>query len=354
MGDRVTVEELLDVAEELAFQPEEQTKFWKIGDTRGLRVYVKRAHYATEVHFAGFTLECDEVTAVSEAEARAEKIGNVRGKIEPSAFERLPRERLLQLFRRGLDELVENAHLILRRSRQTPTKAPIPVEAEPLSIDARLFTFKGYGRADAPIWFLGIEEGFGGRLSNPGWTVQRELDARAGWKEIEDAAEAGRTLEDHYWERRNYSRVWRNAAKLARALVDNASDWSDTNVAHEYVVEKLGRFGGDTFLGELFPLPAIGLEHWPYGGRWSDRDEYREELWDDRRTQWQRLLAASSPKLIICYGTDVRSYACELFGCQEQRGVYVHTAAARIVFAPFIGGRTSRALLQEIVDAARG
>jgi len=148
--------------------------------------------------------------------------------------------------------------------------------------------------------------------------------------------------------------VWRNAAKIARALVGNAADWLDTNQAHEYVVERLGRFTGDVFLGELFPLPAIGLHHWPYASQWKDRDEYRRAVWKQRRDLWREHLAASKPSLIICYGADVRPYACELFQCAERRGIYAHAGGVRVVFAPFIGGRTSKETLAEIVAAARG
>jgi hypothetical protein len=227
------------------------------------------------------------------------------------------------------------------------------LSSQPVNVADRLLRFKGYGRSAGTVWFLGIEEGFGGRLAKPGWSVQRELDERANWPDIADAREAGRAIQDHYWERRNYSMVWRNAAKLARAIIEGAGDWQNTDLAHQYVVEKLGRFAGETFLGELFPLPAIGLHHWPYASRWKDRDEYRAALWHGRRELWLQELEAAKPRLVICYGSDVRPYACELFGCKERRGVYAHETSARVVFAPFIGGRTSNQTLRAILDAAR-
>jgi hypothetical protein len=67
MDERITVDELLDVAEEFGFAPDENQDWWKIGDTRGLRVYVKKAKnaaaLATEVHFSGFSVDDDLVSA---------------------------------------------------------------------------------------------------------------------------------------------------------------------------------------------------------------------------------------------------------------------------------------------------
>lgn len=357
MDERITVDELLDVAEELGFAPDENQDWWKIGDTRGLRVYVKKnaAGLATEVHFSGFWVDDDLVRALSPDEARAKHLGNVRGIIEPRMFRAAPRVELFRVFRLGLDQLVESAFAALPRARKQPRESVSAphVDVAPVDVDDRLLKFVGYGNREALLLLLGIEEGFGGRLAVPGWSVQQELNARSQWEAIQDARDAHVKLEDHYWLRRNYSRVWRNAAKLTRALVGHAADWLDTDIAHDYVVSSLGRSNGETLLGELFPLPAVGLHHWPYGTRWADREVYRRALWPERRKLWQQVLEQSKARVVICYGSDVRPYACDLFGCEVRSGIYAHDdGKRRIVFAPFIGGRTSSEVLKRIVEIA--
>ncbi len=215
--------------------------------------------------------------------------------------------------------------------------------------------FEGYGSYQEPLWMFGMEEGFGGRLTRPGWSEQRELDIRATWPAITSARVACATLGDDYWNRRNYSRVWRNGGKLYRAMIEGAADYLDTNLAHEYVRDRLGQAGGGTFWGELFPLPAVGLEHWPYRARWLDRNVYRRALWWRRRQLWRARLHEHRPRLVICYGADVRSYAAELFGVRAQPGLYAEDVnGTRVVFAPFIGGRCSNKSLTAIVRAAVG
>jgi hypothetical protein len=159
----------------------------------------------------------------------------VRGILEPRTFTAAPRGELFRVFRLGLDQLVESAFAALPRARkQLRESVSAPhVDVALVDVDDRLLKFVGYGKREAPLLLLGIEEGFGGRLAVPGWSAQRELDARAQWEAIQDARDAHVKLEDHYWLRRNYSRVWRNAAKLARALVGHAADWLDTDIAHD-------------------------------------------------------------------------------------------------------------------------
>lgn len=212
---------------------------------------------------------------------------------------------------------------------------------------------EGYGPYEDSLWLLGIEEGFGGRLERPGWTVQRELDVRATWRPTMDAREAHAALCDYYWLRKNYSRVWRNGGKLKRGIRDRAADFLDTKKAHGYVVEQLGQPHGQTFWGELFPLPAIDRDHWPYRSRRKDRETYRRELWPSRRKLWRNRLDQFNPPVVICYGAVVRPFAAELFGVREQRGLYAVTVGAtRVVFAPFIGGRCRNQTLASIVELA--
>jgi hypothetical protein len=350
----ITVDELLELAEENGFEPAETQGWFKIGHDRGPRVYVRRPGAdgrAREIHLSGFTLDDARVEQLTPQEARARHLGRVRGIIGvPGDCDAGERGQLLALFQRGLT--------VVQDGLPAPRVAAVPPtpheQGDPTDVPESVLRFRGYGQPAAPLWLIGIEEGFGGRLRTPHWSVERELEARSRWDPVMDARDACETLEDRYWERRDYSPVWRNAAKISRALVEDAADWQDVDLAHQYVVEQLGRRHGQTFLGELFPLPAIGLDHWPYQARWPDRASYRLEVWPGRLDLWRDAIAAAPARTVICYGAEARRYAAEAFDVDRGRGIASATVnGRRIVMAPFIGSFCSGETLAAIVAATR-
>lgn len=162
--------------------------------------------------------------------------------------------------------------------------------------------FKGYGSLSAHIWFLGFEESLGKRKDNTYWSPGWELNIRASWTPVIDLKTAHRQLKDYYWNRKNYSQVWKVMAKLTRGIIHKNENWNDSDLAHEYVVSKLGRFCRDTFLGEIMPLPSPTLSDWPYKELFPNRDIYDETVWPDRKVMWSELVGKHKPKIIICYG----------------------------------------------------
>jgi hypothetical protein len=350
----ITVDELFELAEESGFGPEETQGWFKIGDDRGPRAYVRRPGTngrAREIHLSGFTLDDARVEQLTPQEARARHLGRVRGIIVvPDDCDADERRDLLALFRKALT--------VVQDGLPPPSEPAIPRvprdEGDPAKVPESVLKFRGYGQPEAPLWLIGIEEGFGGRLRAPHWSVERELETRSHWDPVMDARDACETLQDRYWERRDYSPVWRNAAKIARALIEDAADWQDTELAHEYVIDQLGRRHGKTFLGELFPLPTIGLDHWPYKARWQDRATYRREIWPRRGDLWREVVAAAPAMTVICYGAEARRYASEAFGVESGRGIVAATVnGRRIVMAPFIGSFCSGDTLAAVVAAAR-
>jgi len=170
----------------------------------------------------------------------------------------------------------------------------------------QLVRFLGYGTLAGNLWMIGFEEGLGGRARSPGWSPEWEVDLRSRWQPVMDARQAHRQLKDHYWERRDYSGVWRMAAKLARGILTRAGDWLDTDRAHEYVISELGRSHGDTFLGDLLPLPAKDLGHWPYSSVFKDRRSYEASVRHQRIAEWGRLIRQEAPLAVCCYGQGNR------------------------------------------------
>ena len=78
-----------------------------------------------------------------------------------------------------------------------------------ISIDQfkKLSQFIGYGRLDAPLWFLGREEGLGRRPKRPGWNLSWELQVRSHWQPVMDVRQAHELLLDPYWENPGGSQV---------------------------------------------------------------------------------------------------------------------------------------------------
>lgn len=99
----------------------------------------------------------------------------------------------------------------------------------------------------------------------------------------------------------NYVRTWRIMTKIVLRLEGDA-DWSAPRRARSYQADQLGRFGGATFLADLYPLPAENDADWPYPELYPTRDDYRREVLPHRlgilHTLWQQY----SPLYVFCYG----------------------------------------------------
>jgi hypothetical protein len=163
----------------------------------------------------------------------------------------------------------------------------------------KLFDFVGYGRLDAPLWFLGMEESV-----NVLTDLEQSLAAREGFGTTQDLAEGQRVLGLPLDERRRLNLVWHFMAKLARCVVDLATDWDDTQLAAHYVRQRLGRRDGETLLGELLPLPKRGSSQWPpeYLRWYPSRVVYEEQVAPLRLARLQQLAAHHRPRLVVCYG----------------------------------------------------
>lgn len=227
----------------------------------------------------------------------------------------------------------------------------------------RLLSFQGYGNPRGPLWFLGFEEGLGQRDHEPDWSPQAELKARTGWAPVMDARMASETIKERYWERRDYSQVWKVMAKLALGVLHRAEDWNSPSRIHEYVVTALGRSDGETFLGEVMPLPAKGRRLWHFGGLYTGRDAYEENEWPRRLALWRSLLTEHRPAIVICYGRGNRDAQWDRY--RAILGVPVVTLASKrsmtseddqplAYLMPFFGNGQCRAGdIEEVIQHAR-
>jgi hypothetical protein len=224
---------------------------------------------------------------------------------------------------------------------------------------AELVNFIGYGRLDAPLWFLGREEGLGKRPRRSGWSLEWELKQRLAWQPVMDARRAHETLQDPYWEAAGEAKVWNLMSMLARGLLYHAPDWQDSELAVQYTVNSLGRVHGQTLLGEAFPLPKAKISSWPYTELFPDQKAYKTEIWPRRQAMWQHLLAEHQPRIVIAYGGWWQSRR-DTFGALNWRAVgnsqvqtAIMTTGSQVYLAPFFGrGKLTAEDMLAIIDSA--
>ncbi len=108
-----------------------------------------------------------------------------------------------------------------------------------------LLTFIGYGTLDADIWFLGMEEAGGGETN---------IRTRLKFHPVMDNAEAHKMFGVTYlhWGKRKIQRTWRGMCYIMLCLEGNEPTAENIRA---YQAEKLGRYGGNTLLTELMPIP---------------------------------------------------------------------------------------------------
>jgi hypothetical protein len=171
--------------------------------------------------------------------------------------------------------------------------------------------FLGYGNPSNSVWFVGLEEGFGGSTDEH---AVKNLQVRGEFEEIMDLKQA------HHFRLRDKgglinfdvkppsTPVWQWMAKIMLAY--HGENWQEPPTAKEYVKSCLGRKGGDTFLTELSPIPARNKadEQWKKAfeilcceyGIGLDRTI------EKRKKRLIKLLQESHPAMIICYGNGVQ------------------------------------------------
>jgi len=169
-----------------------------------------------------------------------------------------------------------------------------------------LLNFVGYGTLNADVWFLGMEEAGGG---------EENIRTRLKFQTVEDCAEAHKLLgiTKHHWEKRVIQRTWRGMCYIMLQL--EGKEPTRTNIRN-YQAEKLGRFGGNTLLTELMPIPKPKISRWGYEElipQFSSGKEYYQRVKPRRIKHLQRLLAQYKPSVVIGYGKGFWKDYKELF-----------------------------------------
>jgi hypothetical protein len=222
----------------------------------------------------------------------------------------------------------------------------------------RLESFIGYGNRDAPVVFIGIEEG----LSDVSALVA-DLSSRSQFECIMDLHEAHVGLADVqklFGDNAKTQRTWRPMCHvmLRRAGIERPT----LKERKRYQGNELGRRDGQTLIAELLPYPskkqARDSAAWPYGGlcRFQTYKQYRSELLQKRKDLLVNELSRVSRKLIVCYGKSEWNEYMDLFQIINwvDDGVYRLGAwlDSRVVLTDHLSSRTfnTEEQLQQFVD----
>lgn len=207
----------------------------------------------------------------------------------------------------------------------------------------RIEEFVGFGRRDAPVVFIGMEEG----LKNAA-ALDDDLAIRSTYETpIVDLKEAhaGIAGTENYFEPDRAPRqpTWRVIADLMlrRELPGTTPSGQDRR---RYRATRLGRWDGDTLLTELLPYPHPKRSDWLYArfGKYATRDDYERDMLPQRKRLLRAVIGAAERELVVCYGKGNWPQFQELFdgvtwtdaGAFRVGGV----SATRIVLATHFSG----------------
>ena len=117
-----------------------------------------------------------------------------------------------------------------------------------------LLNFVGYGRFDAKVWFIGMEEAGGG---------EDNIRKRLLFRQVEDCAEAHKILgiPKHHWGKKIIQPTWRGMCYVMLRLEGKAANRESIR---NYQADSLGRSNGSTLLCELMPIPKPNIGGWGY------------------------------------------------------------------------------------------
>ena len=171
-------------------------------------------------------------------------------------------------------------------------------------------SFYGYGNYQGDFWFVGMEEGGGGSLSE----IQNRLQV---WKEhqqleLEDLFlfHSGMKVDEYFWQDPKLQKTW---TQLIRVMLIYHGKEAELKECKDYQRDKLARHGSDHCLLELFPLPSPSSSHWLYGDysdieEFSTREHYKKSCVEFRINHLKGQINKYQPKYVIFYGSSYIEY----------------------------------------------
>jgi hypothetical protein len=177
------------------------------------------------------------------------------------------------------------------------------------TLSAFMSGFYGYGRWDAPLWFIGMEEGGG----NSWEEIARRVSV---WEEfnrpeLADLHEFHALLgvTRHSGPMAKLQRTWTSLTRIALAAEGRPFQLDDVR---NYQGSELGSRAGQTALIELLPLPSPSTKDWFYAEsglpELATRERYRDAVAPHRVEHIRESLSRHRPRLVVFYGIQYRSF----------------------------------------------
>lgn len=205
---------------------------------------------------------------------------------------------------------------------------------------SRIEQFIGYGRADAPVVFLGMEEG--GNNDR----LYEDLIGRSRLAQFSEIKHQPTT-----------QRTWRPMCDLMLRRGGIVNPTKQERLIYQQ--EQLGKRDGKTLVAELMPYPSRRASDWPeiYAQRFPNRKSYLEGLAPKRSKLLRDLFRAAPRELIVCYGKEHWNHYRSIFDLPAKPGSLAQVevcewGSTRIVFAPHFSGRAFNSETQ-LADFAR-
>lgn len=199
--------------------------------------------------------------------------------------------------------------------------------------------FIGFGRRNAPVVFVGMEEGLA-----KGQSLDRDLLHRSKFAPVMDLALACRGMPGTNLNAAQ--RTWRPMCDLMlRREGVSAPTLADRT---RYQAQRLGRSDGDTLLVELLPYPHSRSSEWYeiYEQRYRSRDQYVTQMSKIRRELLRPILFEADRALVVCYGKENSDQYKQLLPTARWRLHREHPSfqvadlsRTRLVLSPHFSGR---------------
>jgi hypothetical protein len=181
----------------------------------------------------------------------------------------------------------------------------------------------GYGRWDAPYWFIGPEQGQA-RAENADLLSRVEAWLQLGGRELNDCRAYHDLLESCEWHRElgpPLQATWKFLILLLLTYLEEACNKEQRGA---YQREKWGsERNGETCIIELSGLPANNL------GVIRDRERFLEERIETLRTR----IKIHKPTFVVMYGKSARTHWEKIAGVQLEPGLPSQIGPTKFLFA---------------------
>lgn len=180
--------------------------------------------------------------------------------------------------------------------------------------------FYGYGNPQAPVWFIGMEEGGGNNEAE----IQARLDAweALGHPEFADLYQFHQRIGITQFFEGDKPKIQKTWKRLCGYHLSLSSPTFDTESLRTFQATQLGRYNSETCLLELLPLPSSSLNDWIYAEITNNpwlvtRSKYKKHLMPIRQHRIRQLIQQHKPRRVVFYGSSYRNYWMEIAGSRD-------------------------------------